>query len=127
MSTTNIIHLLPFKFKVTCGFEGRYIKTHTNEKPSKNFNITFTILPFFQKKILKLDDHPEYFGTYYSWWNHQMRFKMIHFNIKMQNPELANLKCVTYTQPNSLSLIDHSYNWCIHIEHGVTSNWACSE
>ena len=23
--------------------------------------------------------------------------------------------------------IDHSYNWRIHIEDGVASNWACSE
>ena len=37
--------------------------THTIEKPSKIFIITFAILPFYQeKKILKLIGHPEYFG-----------------------------------------------------------------
>ena len=28
-----------------------------------------------------------------------MRFKMVHFNIKMQDLELVNLKYVTYAQP----------------------------
>ena len=32
-------------------------------------------------------------------------FKMVHFNLKMQNPELVNLKCVTYIQPIPLSLM----------------------
>ena len=34
------------------------------------------------RKLLKLNGHPEYCGIYYSWWNHQMRFKMVHFNIE---------------------------------------------
>ena len=49
--------------------------------------------PFYflsEKKILKLNGHPEYFGVYYSWWNHEMRFKMVHFNLKTQNLELCN-------------------------------------
>ena len=73
---------------------------HTKEKPSKISNITFAILPFYQKKkIVKLNGDPQYFGIHYSWWNHQIRFKMFHFNIKKtppQTPELVNLKCVTY-------------------------------
>ena len=41
------------KFKVTyknADFGCQYTRTHTKEKPSKIFNITFAILPFFQKK-----------------------------------------------------------------------------
>ena len=49
--------------------------------------------------------HLKYFGIEYPWWNHQMHFKMVHFNIKTQNLELVNLKCVTCTQPIPLSLI----------------------
>ena len=45
MSTTSI-HLLKFKIS----------------------NITFAILLFFSQKYL----HLEYFGVYFSWWNHQM-------------------------------------------------------
>ena len=37
--------------------------------------------------------------------NHQMGFIMVHFNIKTQNQELVNLKCVTYAQPISVALI----------------------
>ena len=32
---------------------------------------------------------PDYFGLYYSWWNHQIHFKVVHFNIIMQNVELV--------------------------------------
>ena len=41
------------KFKVTCknkNFECCYIRTHTKEKPSKISDITFAIMPFYQKK-----------------------------------------------------------------------------
>ena len=31
--------------------------------------------------------------------------KIVYFNIQMQNLELVNLKCVTYAQPISLSLM----------------------
>ena len=50
-STTNIHS----KCKVTCknvDFECRYIRTYTKEKPPKMSNITFAILPFYQKKHL---------------------------------------------------------------------------
>ena len=70
------------KFKVTCKNEDFECQYTTKEKPSKTSNITFAILPFYQKKIFKLNGHPEYFGIYYSWWNHQMCFKMVEFNIK---------------------------------------------
>ena len=47
-------------------FECWYIRTHTEEKPSQISCITFAILPFFlRKRLLKLNGHPEYFGTYY--------------------------------------------------------------
>ena len=44
------------KFKVTfknADFECRYITTHTKEKPSKIFNITFVNLPLYPKKKKK--------------------------------------------------------------------------
>ena len=37
---------------------------------------------FIGKKILKQNCDPVYFGTYSSWWNHQMRFKIVHFYFK---------------------------------------------
>ena len=50
MSTTILIFIYSnSKFKVTCrnvDFESRYIRTHTEEKPSKISNITFVILHF---------------------------------------------------------------------------------
>ena len=72
------------KFKVTsknADFECRRIRTHTEEKPSKISNIKFAILPYSYKNTsTKLPS--EYFGVYFSWWNHQMRSKMVHFNTK---------------------------------------------
>ena len=47
------------------------IKTHTKQKPSKISNITFTILPFYQKEY-KLNDHPRdvvYFVQNHLLWN----------------------------------------------------------
>ena len=79
----------------------------TKEQSPKFFNITFAILPSYQKKMFKLNGHPEYFGIYYSWWNYQiiqMCFKMAHFNIKTQNLELVILKWITYAQPIPLAL-----------------------
>ena len=55
-------------------FECRYIRTHTKEK---QFIITFAILPFYQKQLLKLNDHPEYFGT-----STTPNEQMVHFHIK---------------------------------------------
>ena len=31
-------------------FEYQYIRTHTKENPSEVYNVTFAILPFYQKK-----------------------------------------------------------------------------
>ena len=36
---------------------------------------------------------------------------MVHFNIKRQNLELVNLKCVTYAQPIPLSFIEYIPLW----------------
>ena len=38
-----------------------------------------------------------------------MCFKMVHFWHKKQNLELVNLKCATYAQPISLSLMFDNY------------------
>ena len=101
------------KFKVTCknaNFECHCIRTHTKEKLSK---IQHYIGHFaFIGIILKLNGHPEHFGFYYSWWNHKMRFKLVHFYIKTQHLELVNLRCVAYSQPIPLSL---SYIQAIHL------------
>ena len=79
------------KFKATCkneDFKCRYIRTHTKEKPSKISNITFAIQVclFIKKKKKKKKNWmailSTVFGTYYFWWNHQMRFKMVHCSLK---------------------------------------------
>ena len=44
------------------------IRTQTKEKLSKISNITFVILPFYQK-IYSSWIAILYFGIYYSWWN----------------------------------------------------------
>ena len=88
------------------GFQCLYIRTHTKEKPSKKSNITFAILPFYQKKILKmkLNGHPllslmKPSDVLQNGFNINKKKK------KMQNLELVNIKCVTYAQPISLSSI----------------------
>ena len=99
------------KFKGTCqnaDFECRYIKTRTKEKLSKIFNITFPILAFCSLEyfVFKLPSR-ELWSLLNSTSldeNHQMRFRMVHSNVKMQNLELVDLKYVTCTQPISLSL-----------------------
>ena len=63
--STASIHLPQFKFKIACkntAFEWQHIRTHTKETPSKIINITFPILPFYQKKYSNC--HPEYFWIY---------------------------------------------------------------
>ena len=94
------------KIKVTCKMRtlNAYIRTHTKEKPSKIFNIFFlAILPFYLKTYSNWIAIMRSLESIFSWWNHHIHFKMIHFNIKMQNPDLINLKCITYTQPIPLS------------------------
>ena len=51
-------------------------------EPPKISNITFAILPFYQKKLIIPNGHSENFGVYYSWWNHQLRLKIVNFFIK---------------------------------------------
>ena len=58
MSTSNI-DLLQFKIQSHLqkrGFECRYIRTHSEEKPSKIFNLTFAIICRFshQNTLTKL-------------------------------------------------------------------------
>ena len=94
MSTTNI-HLS--QFKIQCHLQKRrlWIPVHQNTYRRKNrLKFLTSHLPFCFSliKIIKLFCHPGFFGIYFSWWNHQMRFKM-------QNPEFVNLMCVTYSQP----------------------------
>ena len=106
MFTTNI-HLLQFKiYEVTCknaDFECQYIRTHTKEIPSKMSNITFAILPSYHKKKKKkkkkkkrISNQMASLSTVKSttFDEHQMRFKMLHFNTKTQNLKLVNFKCV---------------------------------
>ena len=81
----------------------KYIRTHTKEKPLKFLTLH---LPFC---LFILNVHPEYFGIYCSWWNHQMHFKMVHFNIKTQNLELVNLKCVTDITVQKFEYKEHCY------------------
>ena len=54
---TPVLHLTPmstnihwFQFKIQSHFECWYIRTHTDEKPSKISNITFAILQFIHRK-----------------------------------------------------------------------------
>ena len=59
-------------------------------KPKKNHQKFLTLSPYihhFSLFSLKyFNCHHEYFGVYFSWWNHLMLFKMVHFNTK-------NAKC----------------------------------
>ena len=48
-----------------------------------------------EKKNLKLNGHREYFGIYFSWWNHLYASKWFILTEETQN--LVNLKCVTTT------------------------------
>ena len=95
------------KFKVTYKKCRLWMPVHQDsyQREIEICNITFTIFPFLSEKVLKLNGHPEYLGVYYSWWNHQVHFKMIYFNKKKkrQNLELVNIKYVTLEQPVSLS------------------------
>ena len=62
----NVYHVFIYsnsKCIVTCknaDFECQYIRAHTKERLSRISNIAFVILPFYQKKILKLNGHPEF-------------------------------------------------------------------
>ena len=72
------------KFKVTYDKvkRGPWIPVHQNSYQKgtvQNFYNYIRHFAFLSEKILKLN--PEYFGVYYSWY-HQIRFKMVHFNIK---------------------------------------------
>ena len=82
MSTT-IVHLLEFKFQSHLQKRRLWISLHQWSKliPKKGHQKFLTFhLPFciFCLKMLQLNCHPEYFGIYFSWWNHQIRFKMVH-------------------------------------------------
>ena len=69
------------KFKVICKtrhFEWRYIRTHIEEKTST----ILTLHSPFCIKMFQLSCFPEYFIVYFSWWNHQISFKMIHSSPK---------------------------------------------
>ena len=89
MFTTNHSNIHLSQFKIQSHLQKRellnvrYNRTHTAENLSKTSNITFAILPFSHKnaKIIILSTL-EYFGVYASWWNHQMRFKMVCSNTK---------------------------------------------
>ena len=69
-----------------------------------------------KKKILKQNGHPEHFEIYFCWWNHQMHFKIVNLNIHNAILELVNLKCVTYAQPISLSLMKRNEKWLVYYD-----------
>ena len=63
----------------------------------QHFVLSFFFFFFFHENTW-INCHPEYFGIYFSWWNYQMRFNMVHSKKKkMQNFKLVILKRVTYT------------------------------
>ena len=64
-------------------FECRYISTLPT-CPKKNVtNFLHYIRHFtFSHETVSLNYHHKYFGIYISWWNHQMRFKMVHSSPK---------------------------------------------
>ena len=112
MATSNI-HLLQSKFKVTCknmDHDLSISEFNTKEKLSKISNITFVILPFFLLKVLKLNCHPEYFGDYFSWWNHQMHFKMVHSNTENAKSRACQSQMCYLRTTHSLAL-----NICLNL------------
>ena len=103
------------RFVVICkdsDFECWYIRTDIKETPSNISDITFTILPFYQKKI-PVNCQPESFRICYSWFNHQIHFIMVHSN--KQNAKFsAGRSQVCYSHTTHLSacnkvkhIIDH--------------------
>ena len=108
MSTTNFHFTLIQNSKSLVKTRTLYAGT-SGLIPRKNrlkfptFHLPFAFLS--EKKNTQTKWHrPAYFGIYYSWCKHQMCFKMVHFNIKTQNLEWVNIKCVIYAQPIPLSV-----------------------
>ena len=64
-------------------------------------NITFAI---FRIKMLWTKLPPWVLWNLFSWWNHQIYFKMVYFSKWMQNLEIVNFKCVTYNPFGSLNV-----------------------
>ena len=91
------------KFKATCknrDFEWWYIRTPSEENP-QIFNITFAHFVFFSSKYFNC--HPEYFGVYFSWWNHHMHFKMVHSNTKKAKSRVYQSQvCYLHTTHSSV-------------------------
>ena len=85
-------------------FECRCIRTHTEEKPSKIYNITFAILTFYQKKkswmIILSTMESIYLDE-----SIKCASRWFILAQRTQNLEFVSLKCVTYTQPIRVSLI----------------------
>ena len=84
MSTTNIFIYPNSNSKPIA--KTRTLNLSTSEPIQKKTRPKFLTLhsPFclFLIKILKLNCHREYFRVFFSWWNHQMHFKMVHSNTK---------------------------------------------
>ena len=93
MSTANIYWLLTQNLKSL--FKMQTLNAGTSGLLPKRNRLKLFILqlPFclFNRNIL--NGHPEYFGIYCSWWNHQIHFEMVTPN-KMQNSELIGLSQV---------------------------------
>ena len=74
----------------------------------KMSNITFDILPF---SIVIFNFHPEYFGVYFSWWNHQMRFKIVHSNTKNEKSRVRQSQVYELRTTNYSSALKHVNRW----------------
>ena len=86
-------------------------KTKQNKKKSLKFlTLHSRYSPFcpFLIKILLLNCHPEYLGIYFSQWNHQMRFKIVHSNTKNAKSIVHQSQvCSLNAQPIPLPLIQN--------------------
>ena len=87
------------------------------EKPTEIFNITFAILPSYQKKILMVILSTLKSATL----DETIRCASKYFILTLKNAklELVNLKCLTYAQPIPLPLSVHNWVLFAHIDHRV--------
>ena len=100
-------------FKVTCNntdFQCRYNRSHAKEKPK--FLTLHSPFAFLSETNFKLNGHPEYFEIYFAWWNHQIRFKMVNFNMEKETAksrvvksQVCNLSWTTHSCPLIPNLI----------------------
>ena len=112
MSTTTI-HWLQFKIQSHLQKRRLWMRVHHSLIPKKN-SLKFLTLhsPFclFLIQILLLNCHPEYFGVYFSWWNHQMCFRMVHSNTKNAKSRVRQSQVCYLRTPHSSALKVEGYS-----------------